>query len=64
MLRVPNNGPKALAGPPNDFATREDAQTRFDEIMSAQIKLHHTHLEIVAYSGDKYAYLEAQGILY
>lgn len=64
VLRAPNTGPKALAGPPNDFTTVKAAQARFDEIMAAQIKLHHTHLEIVAYSGDKITYLESQGILY
>ena len=64
VLRVPNSGPKALAGAPNDFPKREEASVRCDENMATQLKLHHTHLEIVAYSGDKITYLESQGILY
>ncbi|MEM1066108.1 MAG: hypothetical protein AAGJ74_11455 [Pseudomonadota bacterium] len=63
MLRVPSSGPKALAGPPNDFASLEDAEARLREITSGQLKAHHTYLEIVAYSGDKAGFLSAEGIL-
>ena len=63
VLRVPNSGPKALAGVPNDFASLEDAKARVSEIMSQQLKVHHTYLEIVEYSGDKATFLESEGIL-
>ncbi|RED14242.1 hypothetical protein POI8812_02653 [Pontivivens insulae] len=63
LLRVPSSGPKALAGAPNDFPTREDAERRLAQIISSQLKVHHTYLEIVAYRGDKATFLEAEGIL-
>lgn len=64
ILRVPNVGPKALAGPPNDFASREAAQKRVDDIYATQLKRHHTVLEIAEYRGDKFAFLTAERILY
>lgn len=63
VLRVPSSGPRALAGPPNDFATKSEADARLAEIHSKQLKTHHTYLEVVEYSGDKSAFLEAEGIL-
>ncbi|MEM9238769.1 MAG: hypothetical protein AAGB07_02235 [Pseudomonadota bacterium] len=63
VLRVPNSGPKALAGAPNDFASLEDAKARVSGITSQQLKVHHTCLEIVEYSGDKATFLESEGIL-
>lgn len=64
LLRVPNSGPKALAGPPNDFASFDEADARLREISDAQTKSHHTYLEITEYAGDKIAFLEREGILY
>lgn len=64
VLRVPNTGPKALAGPPNDFSDRESAEARLREIMSAQLIPHHTHIEIAEYSGDKRDFLSRAGILF
>ncbi|MEM9783869.1 MAG: hypothetical protein AAF899_15535 [Pseudomonadota bacterium] len=63
VLRVPNIGPKALAGPPNDFPNRESAEARLKEIMSAQLMPHHTHIENAEYSGDKNDFLARAGIL-
>lgn len=63
VLRVPSSGPKALAGPPNDFSALKDAEARLSEITAGHLKAHHTYLEIVEYSGDKSAFLSAQGIL-
>lgn len=63
VLRVPNSGPKALAGPPNDFPTLKEAEARVSEITSRHLKVHHTFLEIVEYTGDKSAFIEAEGIL-
>jgi hypothetical protein len=60
---VPSSGPPALAGPPNDFASLQEAENRVAEIASKQLKVHHTFLEIVAYSGDKAAFLKAEGVL-
>ena len=64
LLRVPNSGPKALAGPPNDFASLDEAEARLRDITDSHMKSHHTYLEIVEYWGDKIAFLEREGILY
>lgn len=64
ILRVPGSGPPALAGAPNDFATREEAAARIAEIEATHLKAHHTYLEIMAYEGDKAAALNAAGVLF
>ena len=64
MLRVPGNGPRAPAWPPNDFADAASAQARIDESETTHRKAHHTHLEIARYSGDRFAFMAAEGILY
>ncbi|MEM6355459.1 MAG: hypothetical protein AAF844_07225 [Pseudomonadota bacterium] len=64
VLRVPSVGPKALAGHPNDFADLERAEARLDEIMGSQLLPHHTHIEIAPYSGDKFAFMDREGILF
>ena len=64
VLRVPSSGPKALAGGENDFDSLEAAQARVADILGAQLKTHHTSLEIMDYSGDRRAALVAAGVLY
>ena len=64
ILRVPGSGPPALAGAPNDFATREEAEARIAEIEAGHLKAHHTYLEVMRYDGDKAAALKAAGVLF
>ncbi|MEO0911784.1 MAG: hypothetical protein AAFY59_02165 [Pseudomonadota bacterium] len=64
VLRVPNNGPKALIAEPNDFATEAEALARIASVEAAQLQIHHTHLEIHPYSGDLRTALAAADILY
>ena len=64
VLRVPGSGPPALAGAPNDFATREDAEARIAEIERDHLKAHHTYLEVMAYEGDKARALAKAGVLF
>lgn len=63
LLRVPSSGPKALAGPLNDFSSLNEAEARLRDITSENLKAHHTYLEIIEYTGDKVAFLNAKGIL-
>ena len=64
VIRVPDSGPKALAGPPNDFGSRSEAEARIGEITSEHRKAHHTHLEIMKYTGDKADALRNAGVLF
>ena len=64
VVRVPSVGPSALAGPPNDFPTRDAAETRIAEIRACGTFQPHTTLRVFAFIGDKHAVLDAAGILY
>ena len=62
VIRVPSSGPPALAGAPNVFDTLEAAQSRISEIELAQLKIHHTWLDIVEVDGPVLPALQARGI--
>ncbi len=64
VLRNPGSGPPALAGPPNDFATRAEAEARIANIEKAHLKAHHTFLDILPYEGDKAKALRDAGVLF
>ena len=64
VLRVPSSGPRALIAAPNDFATEAEARQRIAEIEMDHKIQHHTHLEIVAYAGDKYRALAEEGVIF
>lgn len=63
VLRVPGSGPPALVGAPYDFATDAEAQARVADIEAAQMKTHHTHLEIQPYEGKTQQALADLGII-
>jgi hypothetical protein len=60
---VPSSGPPALAGAPNVFATKLEAQDRIAEIEADHRKSHHTYLDIVAFEGTVKDGLAAKNIL-
>jgi len=62
VVRVASSGPRALIAAPNDFATEAEARQRIDGIEANHKIQHHTHFEIVAYTGDKSDALRAEGI--
>jgi hypothetical protein len=62
VIRVPTTGPPALIAPPNDFATRAEAEARITEIERPHRKQHHTYLDVFEYQGDRTNALEAAGI--
>ena len=64
VLRVPNSGPNALIAEPNDFDNLHAAEARIAAINGEHLMVHHTYLEVFAYSGDKFATLDAEGIIY
>jgi hypothetical protein len=64
VIRCPTSGPPALIAPPNDFGSEAEARARIGEIEAAHRMAHHTHLEVMAYDGDRLAALDATGILY
>ena len=61
---MPGSGPPALAGAPNDFATKAEAEARIAEIEAEHLKAHHTYLDIMGYEGDKAEALAAAGVLF
>ena len=63
-LRVPNHGPKALIAAPAVFDTEDAARARIAAIIAAQLKRHHTLLEVFRFEGDVTSALDASGILY
>jgi len=64
VLRVPSSGPRALIGPPNDFATEAAALARISALEQDNLVVHHTYLETFAHDGDRYAAMDAAGIIY
>ena len=64
VLRVPSSGPPAVIAEPYDFATREEANARIAEIEAEHLVVHHTYLEVMAYSGDKFRAMDAAGVIY
>ena len=64
VIRVPGSGPAALAGPPNDFASEEEALARIAGIEADHRKSHHTDLSVFRYTGPLIDALLAEGILY
>ena len=64
VVRVPTTGPRALIAPPNDFKSRADAERRIAFIEAPHRLQHHTFLEIVPYTGDKFDALRKGKINY
>lgn len=64
VVRVPGSGPKAVIAPPCDFPNYVEAAARIAEIEAAQAMIHHTHLEIEVFSGDRFVWCDRNGILY
>ena len=64
VLRVPSSGPKAVVAEPYDFATQAEAEARIAEIEADHLVVHHTYLEIEPYNGDRFAAMNAAGIIY
>lgn len=65
VLRIPDPGPPALAGGPNNFDTLEEAIVRMQEIRDGQTKDHHTSHEVRSYVGDNmYEFMDSEGIMY
>ena len=62
VIRVPSSGPPALAGAPNVFETREEAEARVAEIESTHLMRHHTWLDVIAVDDPVTASLQARGI--
>lgn len=63
VIRCPTTGPPALIAPPNDFATREEAEARIAALEVRQAMTHHTHLEVMVYDGNRSTALAAAGVL-
>jgi len=64
VLRVPSSGPPAVIAEPNDFPSHAEAKARIAAIEADHLVIHHTYLEIMAYSGDKYQAMDAAGVIY
>ena len=63
VVRVPGSGPPALIGAPYDFASLAEAEARVAEIEAGHLKAHHTHLEVLPYTGPLQTALATKGIL-
>ncbi len=64
VLRLPSSGPKAVIAAPWDFATHAEAEARIAGIEQDHRVVHHTYLEVFAFKGEKYAAMDAAGVMY
>ncbi|MEM7189654.1 MAG: hypothetical protein AAF439_08590 [Pseudomonadota bacterium] len=64
VQRVPSSGPPAVVADPYDFPTRTAAEERVAEIEAGHLVVHHTYLDIMTYTGDRYAAMDKAGVIY